>query len=100
MSEPSSNGKYATSFLGGNGQVVVDEKGNSDLDANTTYWQPAVPDVLLRIQRDVFQRAYDRGIIAGDLESNEGELASLEEHARSIAREAHRHVVDPTKHPH
>ncbi len=59
-----------------------------------------VPGVMLTMQKDLFNHGYERAMTSGALTPHTGDELALEEHARAMAREAHREAFDPTKHAH
>jgi hypothetical protein len=58
------------------------------------------PGVMLSMQKDIYRHAYDRGMTSGALSPHGGDEEALKEHARAMAREAHRDAFDTTKHSH
>lgn len=56
--------------------------------------------VILKMQRDLYEHGKSRAVESGALMPNDEHLQALENHARAIAREAHREAYNPALHQH
>jgi hypothetical protein len=75
-------------------------RSNGKAEGMSADGQDQVPGVILFMQKDLFKHGYDRAINSGALAPHSGDEQALEEHARAMAREAHREAFDPSKHAH
>lgn len=57
-------------------------------------------DPLLRMQSGLFELGHNRSLLSGAASSDLEDMRSLEEHARSIARDTYRDAFDPQKYAH
>jgi hypothetical protein len=57
-------------------------------------------DAILQMQTGLFHLAHNRAVLSGAVKPNPEDIRSLEEHARSIARDTYRDEFDPKKNVH
>ena len=81
-----------------NGKATV-----SELEAATTAPEEGGrqrSSITLMMQKDLFNHGYERAMASGALTAHTADEQAIEEHARAMAREAHREAFDPSKHAH
>jgi hypothetical protein len=59
-----------------------------------------MPDVLLRMNLDLFEHGREAGLASGALEPREEDSRVLEDHAAAMAQETYREAYDPAQHEH
>lgn len=86
------NGNYHSNGTGGAAAVRPLRRAHSSPDG--------MPDVLLRMNLDLFDHGRQAGLASGALEPREEDSRALEEHAGAMAQETYREAYDPTQHEH
>src|SRR6266404_4997792 len=82
------------------GSELTGPNGRSHVRESKDQSALEVPGVILMMQRDLFKHGYERAMNSGALTPHTGDQEALEDHARAMARDAHRDAFDPTKHTH
>lgn len=78
-----------------NGSTGFDDKTTQSIFPRPA--QGEIVDVILRMHSDLFEHGRKRAELSRDVEPQEHDLRSLEEHAEAMANEAYREPYDPDK---
>ena len=88
-----------------NDKVNGRRSSNGNIGSGLTTEEPRKEELsrsapVLRMQIDLFDLGRKRAVEGRALEINDGGIASLEEHARAMARETYREAFDPSRFAH
>jgi hypothetical protein len=89
------NGAHTGQANAMNGSTVVNDQTRQSPFARPAHAE--IVDIILRMHSDLFEHGRKRAELSRDVEPQEHDLRSLEEHAEAMANEAYREPYDPDK---